>query len=190
MKTLILLLLFCLPAVAQNPDTAKYSQRQIFLVDPTSGSEAIAPLLVPLDGQQRLEFVPTSKLKEFLDKGAQPVRLADILSLLGSSAEKINQLQAENDRLWKIAMKDSPKSESVIVQQTPLPAPTYEQFAAQRQADAIARRQQTLLTWMALQNSNKQQPYQLPAPVNPNFNRLQTNCTSYKVGDQVRTNCN
>jgi hypothetical protein len=111
------------------------------------------------DGKQHLEFIPTHDIKASLEKGGHPVALADILTVLSEATEKINQLQAENDRLWKIAMKDAPKSETVIVQQQ-VPtqtAPTQSQIAAQKQAEADARRQQALQMWMALQNANRTQ---------------------------------
>jgi hypothetical protein len=33
------------------------------------------------------------------------------------------------------------------------------------------------------------QPYQLPPPVNPNANRLKTNCTEQTVGNTTYTRC-
>jgi hypothetical protein len=37
---------------------------------------------------------------------------------------------------------------------------------------------------------NRIQPYQLPMPVNPNANRVQANCTTYRLGNITHTNCN
>ena len=93
---------------AQNPDAVKYAPRQILLVSPETGSEAVLPMVFTADGQQRLDFVPVSQVKESLEKGGQPIRLADLLALLSQQAETINRLQAENDKLWKVAMKDGP----------------------------------------------------------------------------------
>lgn len=184
----ITLLLCCLPACAQNPDTTKYAPRQLLLVDPTPGTEAVLPMLVTVDGAQRLEFVPVHQIKESIDKGGRPVTLADILSILGAATEKVSQLQAENDRLWKVAMKDAPKPETVIVQQPTQTGPSPAEIASQQQVEANARRQQALQTWMMMQGRN--QPYQLPMPVNPNANRLHTNCIANAVGNSVYTNCN
>jgi hypothetical protein len=169
MKTAVLLLLCCLSAFAQSPDTIKYAPRQLLLVDPTPCTEAVLPMLVTTGGTQHLEFVPVHQIKEFLDKGGRPVTLSDILSILGVATEKVNQLQAENDRLWKVAMKDAPKSETVIVQEAAPSAPSQAQIAAQQQAEANARRQQILQMWMTLQNANRTQ----------NLNVNVTNCTRY-----------
>jgi hypothetical protein len=169
MKTAALLLLCCLPAYTQSPDAIKYAPRQLLLVDPTPGTEAVLPMLFITDGTQHLEFVPVHQVKESLDKGGRPVTLADILSVLGVATEKVNQLQAENDRLWKVAMKDAPKSETVIVQQPLQPVPSEAQIAAQRQAEANARRQQALQMWMTLQNPNRTQ----------NLNVNVTNCARF-----------
>jgi len=140
------------------------------------------------DGQQRLEFIPVHQIKESIDKGGRPVTLADIISILGAATEKVSQLQAENDRLWKVAMKDAPKPNTVIVQQPNQTEPSPFEIAPQQQAEASARRQQALQAWMMMQNRN--QPYQLPMPVNPNANRLHTNCIANAVGNSIYTNCN
>jgi ABC-type nitrate/sulfonate/bicarbonate transport system substrate-binding protein len=146
-------------------------------------------MMFVVDGKQHLEFVPTHDIKASMERGGHPVSLADILAALGEATEKINQLQAENDRLWKIAMKDP--STVVVQQQTPAKVgPTQAQIAAQQKAEAYARRQQTLQMWLMLQGANHSQPYQLPTPVNPNANRLQTTCTTYRLGDMTHTNCN
>lgn len=198
MKFLAVLLLLSTAAfaTAQNPDVAKYASRQILLVSPTLGTEGILPVLVPTDGQQRLEFIPTSQIKEVMAKGAQPIRLGDIISLLGASTETINKLQAENkklqdenDRLWKIAMKDAPRPQTIVIQPPTQTGPSPADIAAQQQAEANARRQQALQVLMMMQ-SNRPQPYQLPMPVNPNAGRMRTNCTSSRLGNSTYTNCN
>lgn len=124
------------------------------------------PMVFTENGQQHLEFIAASKIKESMEKGGKPIRLGDVLAALNAATEKINQLQAENDKLWKLAMKDAPKSETVIVQQ-PASAPSQAEIAAQQQADANARRQQAIQTWMLLQNMNR------PQTLNLNV----TNCT-------------
>jgi len=186
MKTAALLLLCCLPAYTQSPDAIKYAPRQILLIDPTPGTEGVAPMMFLVDGKTHLEFVPIHNVREALERGGHPIVLADITSALGEATEKINQLQAENDKLWRVAMKDS---QTVVVQQSPS---AQDQLAAQQAAAAEAanaKRQRALQMWMVL-NSNRPQPYQLPMPTNPNANRVQTTCTTYKLGDMTHTSCN
>jgi hypothetical protein len=197
MKKLALLLLLSTAAFAQNPDTAKYSSRELLLVDPTSGTEAIVPMLITVDGNQVLKYIPIREAKDSLEKGGKPVKLGDIMSLLNANTQSINKLQAENaqlkednDKLWKVAMKDAPKPETIVIQPAEPPAPTLAEIQAQREAQAQNQRQQNLQTWMMLQGRSQPQPYQLPMPVNPNANRLQTNCTTSTYGGATHTNCN
>jgi hypothetical protein len=165
MKALVLaaFLSLCVVSFAQSPDAgATYASRQILLVDPHPGIEAVLPMVTSVDGKQQIVFVPVHQVKEALDKGGRPITLADVLIALGAATERVNQLQVENDRLWKIAMKDSPKSETVVVQ--PLPAtssPSQADIAAEQQAQANARRQQAIQTWMLLQGMNKSQTINL-----------------------------
>lgn len=161
MKALVLLLC-CLPAVAQSPEAIKYAPRQVLLVDPTPGTESVLPMVFTIDGKQQIQFVPVHDVKESLGKGGRPVTLADILTALGAATEKVSQLQAENDKLWKVAMKDAPRPETVVVQ-LPAGPPQVER----EQADADARRQQAIQMWVALQNANRTQ----------NVNVNVTNCT-------------
>jgi hypothetical protein len=151
------------------------------LVSPELGNEGIVPMLFSTDGQGRLEFVPTSQIKDSLAKGGQPIRLGDLLSVLGGATETINKLQAENarlqaenDKLWKVAMKDAPRQQppTVIIQQ---PAP---------QNPSSSERYMLLRSLLAPTH-----PYQLPPPVNPNANRIQTNCTTRTLGDTSTTDC-
>jgi hypothetical protein len=86
-------------AIAQSPDALKYAPRAIALVSGESGVENVMPLVLTTDGVQQLEFVPASRIKEFMDHGAQPIRMGDILAALSEATEKINRLQAENDKL-------------------------------------------------------------------------------------------
>ena len=77
------------------------------------------PLVFTENGQQHLEFVPSSQIKEAIaNRGGQPIRFGDLLSALQEATETINRLQAENDKLWKVAMKDAPNQQppTVIVQ--------------------------------------------------------------------------
>jgi len=166
----ICLFSLCVSALAQSPDSMKYAPYPILLLSGNNSVESVMPMVFTVDGQQHLEFVPSSKIKESMDKGGHPVTLADVLSALGAATEKVNELQAENDRLWKVAMKDAPRPETVIVQQpAPTSAPSQADLAAQQQAEANARRQQAIQTWLMLQNMNRQQ----------NVNINVRNCTAY-----------
>jgi hypothetical protein len=138
-------------------------------------------MLVSTDGQRRLEFVPTSQIKDSIAKGGQPIRLGDLLSVLTGATETINRLQAENarlqaenEKLWKVAMKDAPQppQPTVVVQQAPPQQSPLERYLLLR----------SLLPTV--------QPYRLPQPINPNANRLQTNCVTTHLGDTSTTNCN
>ncbi len=174
-RILCCVLLLTSPAVAQSPDAVKYAPRPILLLSGENNVEAVMPMIFSANGQQHLEFVLASQIKESMDKGGQPIRLGDVLSALGEATEKINQLQAENEKLWKVAMKDAPQQEppTVIVQQQ---AP---------QRPNPLERYMLLRTLLA-----PAQPYQVPLPVNPNANRLKTNCTTRMIGDTSYTDCN
>jgi regulator of replication initiation timing len=175
------LLLSTTMAIAQSPDAVKYAPRPILLMSSEKDVEGVMPMLFVVDGQQHIEFVLISKIKESMDKGGQPIRLGDVLSALGEATETINKLQAENDRLrteneklWKVAMKDAPQPQppTVVVQQTAPQKPS------------------PLERYMLLRSLvSPIQPYRLPAPVNPNANRIQTNCTTRMVGDTSVTDC-
>jgi hypothetical protein len=105
--------------------------------------------------------------------GGKPILFGDLLSVLKEATDKIDQLQTENERLWKVAMKDAPpQNPTVIVQEPP-----------QQQPSPLER----YLLFRSLLAQPK--PYQLPMPVNPNANRLQTNCTTRTAGDTSYTDC-
>jgi hypothetical protein len=169
-------LLFSNIAIAQSPDAVKYAPRPILLLSGENNVEAVMPMVFTTNGQQHLEFAPAPQIKESMEKGGQPIRLGDVLSALGEATEIINRLQAENEKLWKVAMKDAPKQEppTVVVQQ-PAPSPQkpspFERYM--------------LLRSLLLPT----QSYQLPPPVNPNANRLKTNCTAQTVGNATYTDC-
>jgi len=159
MKALALIAcLLCASCVEQSPEAAKYADRPVMLVDHTPGTEGVVIWLFNEGGQEHLEFVPTSKTKEAADRGGKPITLGYVLSALGAATDKINQLQAENDRLWKLAMKDAPKPTTVVVQQPTAPQP-----------DPDAARRQAILMMM-MQNR--------PAP-SQNINVQYSNCTKY-----------
>jgi hypothetical protein len=125
MKALLLFfcLVCCLPSYGQNPDALKYAPRPILLLSGDNGAEAVMPMVFTVNGQQHLEFVPSSQIKDSMEKGGQPIRLGDVLAALVDATKTINQLQAENEKLWKVAMKDAPQQPptppTVIVQQPP-----------------------------------------------------------------------
>jgi hypothetical protein len=162
--------LFCvLPlsvvAAAQSPEVQQYAPRAIMLVSAQAGVEAVAPMIVTDNGAQRLEFVPVSQTKDALEHGAQPVRLADVLGLLIQQSQTIAQLQTENDRLWKVAMKDSPSQPATVVVQQPTPPPV------DPETQRAALRQQLILSLLGMQNANR------PQTVNMNVNV--TDCSRF-----------
>lgn len=172
----ILLCMFLLSsmAAAQSPDSLKFAPRAILLISGDKGVEGVMPMVFKTNGQMHLEYIPVSQIKESMDKGGQPIRLGDVLSALSQATETINQLQAENDKLWKVAMKDSPNQQppTVIVQQAAPPQPS------------------PLEKYLLLRSLLPQpKPYQLPMPVIPNSNRLQTNCTAQTLGNSTTTDC-
>ena len=180
----ILLCVLLLPSmtIAQSPEAMKYAPRPILLMDPEPNGVGVMPMVFTTDGQRRIEYIPIPQIKESMDKGGQPLRSGDILAALKEASETIirlqeenNRLKVENDKLWKVAMKDAPRQEppTVIVQQ-PVP----------QQPSPLDR-------YLLLRSFLPQvQPYRLPMPVNPNANRLQTNCTTTMVGNVATTNCN
>lgn len=162
-------------------DAVKYAPRPLLLLSGENNVEAVMPMVFTANGQQHLEFVPASKIRESIVKGGQPIRLGDVLSVLGDATETINRLQvennrlqAENEKLWKVATKDAPREQppTIVVQQPAPPQPSL------------------LERYMLLRSLFPQpQPYRLPMPVNPNANRLQTNCTTRVVGDTRYMDC-
>lgn len=163
MKVLAFLLLISTAVFAQNTDSMKYATRQVLLVDPAPGTVPILPMMLTVDGKQQLTYVPADQIRQSLEKGGRPITLADIFNALGAATERANQLQAENERLWKIAGKDAPQT--VVVQEPQ--GPSQSQIEVQQQDEANARRQQAIQTWIALQNANRAQ----------NVNVYYSNCT-------------
>jgi len=165
MKRYLLLILLCAtPLCAQNPDAAKYSPRAVVLIDATPGVESVMPMVFIENGQSRIEYIPASKIKESIENGGKPIRLGDILALLGQQNQKIDQLQAENAKLWQAVTNGTPRTQTVFVQQAPPappPAPSQAEIAEREQEEANARRQQALQTWLTLQNANRTQTINL-----------------------------
>jgi hypothetical protein len=162
-----------------NP-SLQYAPRAILLLSGEKDVEGVMPMVMTINGQSQLQFVPASRIKEFMDHGAQPIHLGDVLSALGEATETINRLTAENERLWKVAMKDAPPQQptTVVVQQ---PAP-------QRPS---ALEKYLLLRSLLPAQPQPYRPVQIqPYPViNPNANRLQTDCTSQNLAGTTYTNC-
>lgn len=165
MKTAVLLAcLAAMPAIAQSPEAMKYASREVMLVSHEAGTEGVLPMVLTADGQQQLVFVPTSEIVDYMKRGARPIQLADILATLGAAQEKINALQAENDRLWKVAMKDNPQPATVVVQQTPAPVPDPSEVEA-------ANKRRMAAAMLMMQNMNR--------PQTQNLNVTVSNCTRY-----------
>jgi hypothetical protein len=173
-------------AAPQPPTFPNYS---IMLVNPAGGGVVL--MHNPKNG---MEYVDVAKTQDAFKAGYVPVRVAEI-------ADVINYLRSENERLTaeNARVKGSPATPSpviVIAPQAQPAAPTQAEIDAQERAQASARRQQIILSFMMMQNANRPQPYQPQAyqlpmmPVNPNPVRAPTNCTTQRIGDTSYTNCN
>lgn len=157
-RYLALVLLAALPVSTQITDEAKYSPRAILLIDAAPGVESVMPLVFTENGQSHIEYVPASKIKVSIDKGGKPIRLGDVLSLLGQENEKISRLQAENDKLWQVVTKAAPSAPQTVIVQQSAPAPLQPSAvdtATRAQADADARRAQAVEMWMRLQSQSQ-----------------------------------
>ena len=181
MKNWILFLLLATPAAAQSPDAAKYAPRPILLLDATPGVEAVMPMVFSADGQQHLEFIEATHIKEAMDKGGLPIRLGDVMSALADGADQVSKLKSENDKLWQVAMK----STSVTVEAPPQQSgPTPEQIAAQEREQ---RRNTVLMMMLGNSLRRPSAPYVIPDPA---ANRMRTSCTTSRLGDMLHTSCN
>jgi len=171
------------PPAAQAQQPPSYANYSIMLVGPPGG---IAVVLMH-NPKNELEFVEVNNTKQALSAGYVPVRAAELGEFISALKEENARLSAENTRLQTEPAKqnvDKPSPETLAA--TDMAIQRRAQDAAQQQA----HRQQMIQTWLMLQNMNRPQPYQLPMPVNPNTNRLRTNCTSTQLGNTVNTNCN
>jgi len=169
------------PAQTQQPPS--YANYSIMLVSPTVGAVV---LMHNPTGQ--LEYVDVNNTKQAFAAGYVPARVSEIAELIGSLKEEIDRLTAENRNLRTEQVKMQPPPQTNAF---PAQAQIETQRRAEAEAQKAARRQQLLQTWMMLQGMNRSQaqPYQLPMPMNPNANRLQTNCTTTHVGDTAYTDC-
>ena len=182
MKALLSLFLlgFALPALAQTqpdaPQQPSYANFSIMLANPMAGGSAVVLMHNPQNG---LEFVPVDNIKTAMDGGYVAVRAAELGELISALKEENARLTAENAQL-KSGSSSGPSAADVLAQANARVAAADVQKAA--------RRQQLLQNWLMLQGINR--PYQLPMPVNPNANRLKTNCTSTQLGNTTNTSCN
>lgn len=145
------------PAITQKPED--YAPRALLLIDARPGTEAVMPMIFTEGGKQQIEFIAGSKIKESMDKGGRPIRLGDVLVLLGQQTQKITQLQEENAKLWQAVTNGNPRTQTVVVQPVQT-GPSPEELAEQRREadmeDANARRQQMIQAWRIMQRNTNQ----------------------------------
>jgi hypothetical protein len=163
------------PAAAQPQQPPSYANYSIMLVNPAGGA-----VVLMHNPKNELEYVDVAKTKDAFAAGYVPARVAEISELITLLDNEVIRLRAENARLQNAQQR------TVIVAPAAPPQPSAAEIQAEQQAQ---RRQQLLQAWMVLQ-ANRPQPYQLPMPVNPNANRLRTNCTTTTMGGVTTTNCN
>jgi hypothetical protein len=191
MKTLVLsaYLLFCTASFAQHatpaqtPQPPSYANYSIMLMSPVSGAGAVVLMHNAKNG---LEFVDATKIQAALTSGYVPVRAAEITESIGYLRAEIERLTAENARL----QGQQPRQASAPGPSLLSPEEQDARRRAQAASEQVTRRQQLIQAFLMMQNANRPQPYQLPMPVNPNANRLQTNCTTSTIGNVATTNCN
>lgn len=178
----------CASVLAQTPATSpqasqppSYANFSIMLVNPAGG--AVVLMHNPKNG---LEFVDVSNTKQALSAGYVPVRAAELAELIAALKEENARLAEENGRLRDLQAKQ----DSVLVSPAPAPADVEAQRRAQIEAEREARRERMIQGLLVLQAIRPQTaPYQLPTPVNPSANRVQTDCTTQTYGNTAYTNC-
>ncbi len=173
------------PTANSTPQPPNVDNYSVMLVGPGAGAGAF---VLMHNRENVLELVEVKKTSEALSAGYVPVRAIEIGELIGSLKEEITRLTAENQHLQgEQAGQVSAPPPSAVPSQAELEA----RRRAQVDAENAARRQQLIQSWLMLRSMNPPpQPYQLPLPVNPNANRIHTNCTSQRIGDTTTTNCN
>src|SRR6185437_8767408 len=191
---LALFSLSALPLCAQAPTAAKtdptpqpvsYANYSIMLLPPQAKGSGVVLMHNP---QNALEYVEVSKIRESMDAGYVPVRLAEIAGVIASLQQQVSQLKAENASLKSTDQQKKP--DLLVLQPQPIPSaqPSQTQIEAQERAQAEElreeRRERAIQTFMLMQNMNRPQPYRIPfvPPPNPGAGRLQTNCTGQQVG--------
>lgn len=171
---------------AQPPDQSDLSSYLSYAITLASsdGKDFVIPLEFTVNGQERIHIISPDQIAEYQQKGGKFISLAELLSVINQQIQTINKLQGENaslhelnEKLWKVAMKDTPGAANppTVVVQQPI----------QQQPSALEK-------YMLLRAMfPPAKPYQLPPPVNPNANQiqLQTNCTTLHSGNAAYTNC-
>lgn len=172
-------------SVATTPQPPSYANYSLMLVNPVPGGGGV---VLMHDTKNQLELVPVNNVKQALDMGFVAVRAGELDELIGALREENARLEEENAQL----RSQAPAPQVIAISpQGPSQAEIAERRREQMEAEKAARRQQLIQAWMGIQNMNRSaQPYQLPMPVNPNANRLRTNCTTTQLGNTSTTNCN
>jgi hypothetical protein len=170
------------PPASQTPQQPSYANYSIMLVNPAGGA-----VVLMHNPKNELELVEVNNTKQAFSVGYVPVRAVELADLIAALRDENARLADENSRLRALQARQ----DSAVTSSVPSSTDAAAQQRAQTEAQKAARRQQLIQTWMMLQMSRPQtQPYQLPMPVNPNTNRLQTNCTTSTYGNTAYTNCN
>lgn len=151
---------------AQTPQPPSYANYTIMLVNPVANAGAVVLMHTP---KNSLEYVDVKQIQAALNSGYVPVRSAEII-------DAINYLHAENDRLTaeNARLKGSPATPApvvIIAPQAQPDAPSQAQIEAEQRAEAAARRQQIIQSFMMMQNANR--------PQTQNLNVSVTDCTRY-----------
>lgn len=154
------------PPAAQTPQPPSYANYTIMLVNPAANGGAIVLMHTP---KNSIEYVDVKLIQAALNNGYVPVRSAEIM-------DAINYLHAENDRLTaeNARLKGSPATPApviVIAPQAQPAAPSQAQIEAEQRAQAAARRQQIIQSFLMMQNANR--------PQTQNLNINVTDCTRY-----------
>lgn len=154
------------PAAARSPQPPSYANYTIMLVSPVTNGGGVVLMHTP---KNSIEYVDLRQIQAALNNGYVPVRSAEII-------DAINYLHAENDRLTaeNARLKGSPATPAPVVVIAPQPqpdAPSQAQIEAEQRAQAAARRQQIIQSFIMMQNANRPQTQDLNVRV--------TDCTRY-----------
>jgi hypothetical protein len=121
MRRLVAVLMLSCWLSAQSSDQPgiQYAPYTLLLV-PQHGEG----VMIGIDKQQKIVFVPISSIKNALDQeGVSPVHYGELLQLLRQLGEENQRLKTENDHLWKVAENRPGAPTPVVVQQSPTPTP-------------------------------------------------------------------
>src|SRR6185312_15821368 len=186
MKSALLgLALFSLSAAAvcaqtppAEPQPANFANYSIMLLPPQAKGAGVVLMHNP---QNALEYVEISKIKEAMDAGYVPVRLAEIAGVIASLQQQVSQLKDENASLKSADQQkksDSLVVQPLIVQPAPIvspaqPSPAEIEVQERAQAEALRQewRQQAIQAFLMMQNANRPRTY--------NMNVTVSNCTRY-----------